>query len=446
MSIKKVLIANRGEISVRILRTLRKLDLQSVAVHSVADKKAMHVMFADESVCIGPSEARLSYNNIKSVIAAAELTGADAIHPGYGFLSENDSFADIVEEHGLTFLGPTGDHIRSFGSKVTAKQIMESAGVDVVPGNKELISDADEAYEKAKDMDLPILLKSPSCGGGRGQRIVWDLKEFKEKFVEAQEEAFAICGDRNLYIEIYFDNPKHIELQVLGDGKGKVISLGERDCSMQRKHQKVIEEAPANIPQKLRDDVYAKVCKVMGEHCYRSLGTVEFLYYKEKLYFIEVNTRIQVEHPVTESVTGLDLVEMQLIVGNQGEIPNQSDITIRGHAIESRITAEDPFTFIPSPGKVTQYLAPGGPNVRIDGALYPGWVIPPHYDSLATKIISSGKNRDEAIKTHKQALKELAISGIKTSTELHNWIIERKDFLEDKVSTQWLEKALKSKD
>lgn len=443
--INKILIANRGEIAVRILRTIRKLDLRSVAVHSTADENAMHVTFADESVCIGPEAAKESYNNIQRIIAAAELTGTHAVHPGYGFLSENDVFADMLEEHGIIFIGPTGDQIRKFGNKITAKNIMKEAGIQVIPGTLEAITEPAQALEFAKNVEFPLLMKAASCGGGRGQRIVQNISEVEEMFTEAQNEAFVISGDKSMYIERYFDSPKHFEFQIIGDGRGNVICLGERDCSIQRKHQKVLEEGPAAISDEQRSEISKKICTILGEHKYRNAGTVEFLYQDNQFFFIEMNTRIQVEHPVTEMITKRDLIELQIRVASGGELPKQDEIKIHGHAIESRITAEDPFNFTPNPGKITQYLAPGGPNVRVDGALYPGWIIPPHYDSLAAKLITYADTRDECIRVHKQALEEMAISGIKTSIDLHLWLIEQEEFKNREITTQWLEKALKDR-
>jgi len=440
--INKVLIANRGEIAVRILRTLKKMDIKSVAIHSEADTKAMHVSFADESVCVGPASACSSYNNIQNVISAADLTGADAIHPGYGFLSENAKFAHIVEEHKITFLGPTGEQIEQMGNKMFAKKAMKEAGVPVVPGSDEAIEEEDEAYELAKDMVFPILFKATECGGGRGQRIARSKDEVRQMFSEAQNEAFTISGKKGVYIESYFENPRHIEFQIIGDGKGNVICLGTRDCSVQRRHQKVLEEGPANIDKNLEQELTEKICAVLGKIKYRSAGTVEFLECKGNLYFIEMNTRIQVEHPVTEAITGLDLIELQIRLAQGEDLPKQSDIKIRGHAIEARITAEDPYDFTPNPGKIEQFLAPGGPNIRVDGALYPGWVIPPWYDSLAIKIISFAQTREECLRIHKQALMETTVSGIKTSTPLHLWILDQPEFQQGGISTQWLEKAL----
>lgn len=440
--INKVLIANRGEIAVRILRTLKRMGIKSVAIHSQADTYAMHVGFADESVCVGPADANGSYNNIQNVISAATLTQADAIHPGYGFLSENARFADIVEQHNITFLGPKAEQIESFGNKMVAKKLMQEAGVPVVPGNGEAIEDPNIAYEMAKDMEFPILMKAVECGGGRGQRIAYSKDQIKDMFIAAQTEANNISGKKGIYIETYFENPRHIEFQMIGDGKGSVICLGTRDCSLQRRHQKVLEEGPANIDKKLEKEIAEKLCAVLGANNYRSAGTVEFLECKGKLYFIEINPRVQVEHPVTEAITGRDIIEMQIRLAMGEPLPKQSEIVIKGHAMESRITAEDPFTFAPCPGKIEQFLAPGGPNIRVDGALYPGWIIPPWYDSLATKIISHAPTREECIAIHKQALKETSISGIKTSLTLHLWILDQPEFQQDKISTQWLEKAL----
>jgi len=445
MTIKKVLIANRGEIAVRIIRTLRKMDIKSVAIHSEADSRAMHVMFADESVCVGPANAAESYNNIKNVIAAAEVTGADAIHPGYGFLSESPKFSEMVEQHRLTFLGPTGEQIEQFGSKMTAKNIMESAGIPVVPGSKEAIESFEEAAKMLKTMDFPVLFKGTECGGGRGQRIAFSAEQAEQMFTEAQAEAEAMTKDKRMYVETYLPNPRHIEFQVIGDGKGNVISLGTRDCSVQRRHQKVVEEGPANLDPDLCKEIEQKLCAVLGKYHYRSAGTVEFLESNGKLYFIEVNTRVQVEHPVTEAITGRDIIEMQIRLANGEPLPKQSEIVIKGHAIESRITAESPFEFIPCPGRIDQFLAPGGPGVRVDGALYPGWIIPPWYDSLATKIISWAPSREECIRVHKLALMETTISGIETSLPLQLWILDQPDFVSGNFGTQWLEKALKTR-
>ncbi len=442
--IRKVLVANRGEIAMRILRTLKKMDIKSVAVHSTVDAKAMHVNFADESVCIGPASAELSYNNIKNIISAAILTGADAIHPGYGFLSENAEFAEIVENHGIKFLGPTPDQIKNLGNKIFAKHAMENAGILTIPGTKNALDDENEAYEVAKNMPFPLLLKATDCGGGRGQRIVDKLSDLKTLFVEAANESFAISGCKKIYIESYFASPRHIEFQVVGDGNGNVISLGTRDCSVQRRHQKVLEEAPANISKKIEADLTKRICKVLGKFKYRSAGTVEFLEYKGNLYFIEMNTRVQVEHPVTEAITGIDIIKLQIDLMNGKPLPKQSSIIFKGHAIESRITAEDPFNFTPNPGKIENFVAPGGPNVRVDSAIYPNWIIPPWYDSLAAKIISYGETREECIKTHVQALKETSIVGIKTSLELHLWLMKQEEFEKEKISTQWLEKILLS--
>lgn len=443
--INKILIANRGEIAVRILRTLKKMGIKSVAIHSEADTNAMHVSFADESVCVGPADANLSYNNITNIISALEITGADAVHPGYGFLSENSAFADIVEKHGIIFLGPTSEQIKNLGNKMYAKKLMESAGVPIVTGSTIAIEDAAVAADLAKNMEYPLLLKATECGGGRGQRIAWEKSQLKEMFTAAQNEAFAISGKKGIFIESYFDSPRHIEFQIIGDGNGNVISLGTRDCSLQRRHQKVLEEGPANINPEIEKDITEKICKVLGENKYRSAGTVEFLEHNGKLHFIEMNTRIQVEHPVTEAITQRDLIEMQIRIARGEPLPQQSDIVVKGHAIESRITAEDPIDFTPCPGKIDQFFAPGGPNIRIDGALYPGWIIPPWYDSLATKIISYANTREECLKIHTQALLETTISGIKTSLPLHIWLMEESEFKTGNISTQWLEKTLTKK-
>lgn len=443
--IKKVLIANRGEIAMRIIRTLKAMEIKTVAVHSEADAGAMHVSFADESVCIGPSETKSSYANIKNIISAAILTNVDAIHPGYGFLSESANFASIVQKHGFIFLGPTPEQIALFGNKISAKKIMHENGIQVVPGNIEPVFDFDKAYLVAKNMQFPILIKASESGGGKGQRVVNNIEELEEKFYEAKTESQALSNVSEIYIESFIAHPRHVEFQIIGDGLGEVTILGTRDCSLQRKRQKVVEEGPANIAQDLYEETVIKIKKIMAKYAYRSLGTVEFLEQDGKLFFIEVNPRIQVEHPVTEMITKLDLIKLQIDVANGELTIKQKDVNITGHAIESRINAENPFTFNTSPGTIEQLLAPGGPNVRVDSAIYPGWNVPPYYDSLVMKIITFGVSRQECLRRHKNALQELAISGIENSSELHLWLLEQEEFLENKHYVTWLEEKIKEK-
>ncbi len=426
---KKILIANRGEIALRILRACRELNIKSVAIHSEADETAMHVKLADESICVGPAPAQLSYLNIPAIITAATITNVDAIHPGYGFLSENPRFAEIVEEHGYKFIGPSSKHIHLMGNKIEAKKIMENNGILTVPGLSDIsnFNDVKNFIDKHK---LPIIIKAASGGGGKGMRTVFNINDL-EKFIKAAKiESKKAFNDDTVYIEKFFQNPKHIEIQILADKHGKVISLGERDCSIQYKHQKLIEESPSVVLQKSQRDEVSNLCvKAMQAINYEGVGTLEFLYENGNFYFLEMNTRLQVEHPVTEMVTKIDLVKEQIFAANGEELKiNQSDVNISGHAIECRINAEHPETFIPSPGLIKQYHQPGGIGVRVDSALYQAYNIPPHYDSLISKLITFGDTREICINKMKRALEEYIIMGIDNNIQLHQKILNSEFF------------------
>lgn len=445
--ISKVLIANRGEIALRIHRACKEMGLSSVAIHSTADKDAMHVRLADESVCVGPPSSMDSYLNIPAIIAACEITGADAVHPGYGFLSENARFAEIVEAHGMTFIGPTAEHIRIMGDKITAKQTVAKAGIPVVPGSDGAVEDFDAAKAAAKDIGFPVLIKAAAGGGGRGMRLAETEADLDEALRSAQTEAEAAFGNGAVYLERYLKGPRHIEIQVLADTHGNVVHLGERDCSLQRRNQKVLEEAPSPVlSAKARreiGEVTAKAVKAIG---YRGAGTVEYLYENGEFFFIEMNTRLQVEHPVTEEITGIDLVREQIRVASGLPLNyTQDDVTFKGHAIECRINAEHPFTFAPSPGKVADFHAPGGMNTRLDSGLYTGYQVPPHYDSLIGKLIVWGNTRDGAILRLRRALGEMVISGITTNKELHEALIEDPEFQAGDYNIHWLENWLKDR-
>ncbi len=438
----KILIANRGEIALRIQRACRELGIATVAVHSTADTDAMHVRLADESVCIGPPLARDSYLNMPAILSAALITGAEAIHPGYGFLSENAAFAEMVEAHNLVFIGPSPSHIRMMGDKITAKTTMAELGVPLVPGSPGEVETLDEARAIAAKIKYPVLIKAAAGGGGRGMKVARDATEIDAAFMEARAEAAAAFGNNAVYMEKYLDKPRHIELQVLADNHGAVVHIGERDCSLQRRHQKVLEEAgsPA-ITAAQRDALGATVTKALQKIGYRNAGTLEFLYQDEQFSFIEMNTRLQVEHPVSEMISGLDLVREQLrIAAGQPLGYTQSDITLAGHAIECRITAEDPETFAPSPGRVEMFHPPGGLGVRVDSALYAGYRVPPHYDSLVAKLISYGKTREEAIARMRRALREFVITGIKTTIPLHERILDAPEFIAGDYTIHWLER------
>ena len=440
----KILIANRGEIALRIQRACKELGIATVAVHSTADAEAMHVRLADESVCIGPPAARDSYLNIPALLSACEITGADAIHPGYGFLSENARFAEILEQHNIAFIGPTAEHIRTMGDKIEAKKTARGLGIPCVPGSDGAITNDAQAMRVAKDMGFPVLVKAASGGGGRGMKVARSADELSMALSTARSEAKAAFGDDSVYLEKYLTKPRHIEIQVFGDGKGNAIHLGERDCSLQRRHQKIWEEAPSpalNAEQRVK--IGATVAKAMQKLSYRGAGTVEFLYEEGEFYFIEMNTRLQVEHPVTEAITGLDLVIEQIRVASGAALSlSQKDVVFSGHAIECRINAENPQTFRPSPGKITYWHPPGGLGVRVDSGIYQGYRIPPYYDSLIGKLIVHGKNRTECLMRLKRALNEFVIDGIETTIPLFQRLIKEPDILDGIYDIHWLEKYL----
>jgi acetyl-CoA carboxylase biotin carboxylase subunit len=444
MSIEKLLIANRGEIALRIHRAAHEMGIKTVAVHSTADTEAMHVRLADEAVCIGPPAARDSYLNIPAIISAAEITGADAIHPGYGFLSENAQFAEIVEAHGIIFVGPKPEHIRIMGDKVEAKRTAGALGLPLVPGSDGAISDVDEAKAVADQIGYPVLIKAASGGGGRGMKVVPDASQFESLMKQAGSEAKAAFGDDTVYLEKYLGNPRHIEFQIFGDGNGNAIHLGERDCSLQRRHQKVLEEAPSPVISAAeRDRMGGIVSKAMADMGYRGAGTIEFLYENGEFYFIEMNTRLQVEHPVTEMITGVDLVREQIRIAEGRSLSvAQEDLRFSGHAIECRINAEDPQTFTPSPGKVTQYHVPGGMHVRVDSGLYQGYTVPPYYDSMIGKLIVYGRTREGALMRLKRALEEYVIDGMKTTIPLHQKLLRDPDIQNGDYTIKWLEEWL----
>ncbi|MGH6788705.1 MAG: acetyl-CoA carboxylase biotin carboxylase subunit [Pseudolabrys sp.] len=442
----KILIANRGEIAMRVLRACKELGIPTVAVHSTADADAMHVRFADESVCIGPPAAKDSYLNIPAILSACEITGADAVHPGYGFLSENARFAEILGEHNVQFIGPRPQHIRLMGDKIEAKRTVRKLGIPVVPGSEGGVSSDAEAAKIAADIGFPILVKAAAGGGGRGMKVARSPEGLSTALSTARAEAKAAFGDDAVYLEKYLEKPRHIEIQVLGDGKGQAIHLGERDCSLQRRHQKVWEEGPSPaLNTKARDTIGETVAKAMRDINYLGVGTVEFLYEDGKFYFIEMNTRIQVEHPVTEMITDIDLIfeQIRAAAGNDFTL-KQSDVTFRGHAIECRINAENPVSFRPSPGKILHYHAPGGLGVRIDSAVYQGYSIPPYYDSLVGKLIVHGKTRTEALMRLKRALDEVVVDGIETTLPLFRALVREADIINGDYHIHWLEQFLAS--
>ncbi|PIW30036.1 MAG: acetyl-CoA carboxylase biotin carboxylase subunit [Rhodobacterales bacterium CG15_BIG_FIL_POST_REV_8_21_14_020_59_13] len=438
---EKILIANRGEIALRVHRACREMGIKTVAIHSEADSEAMHVRLADESVCVGPAPASQSYLNIPQIIAACEITGAQAVHPGYGFLSENARFAEIVEAHGLVFIGPTPDHIRLMGDKIAAKQAVKEAGIPVVPGSEGGIKDIDEAKKVADEIGYPVLVKAAAGGGGRGMKVAQTAQDFREAVETASREAEAAFGDGAVYLEKYLGQPRHIEIQILADTHGNVVHLGERDCSLQRRHQKVLEEAPSPaLNAEIRERIGRVTRDAVAAFGYRGAGTVEYLYENGEFYFIEMNTRLQVEHPVTEAITGLDLVREQIrIAAGETLGYTQEDISFNGWAIECRINAEDPETFAPSPGKVTEFHAPGGLGVRLDSGLYAGYAIPPYYDSLIGKLIVHGKTREETLLRLKRSLEEMVIGGIKTTKDLHLALLEEEAFKSGDYHIRWLE-------
>ncbi|HCH56523.1 MAG TPA: acetyl-CoA carboxylase biotin carboxylase subunit [Rhodospirillaceae bacterium] len=439
---EKILIANRGEIALRIHRACKEMGISTVAVHSTADADAMHVRLADESVCIGPAPAKDSYLNIPAIVSAATITGADAVHPGYGFLSEEASFASILEEHGFTFIGPTAEHIELMGDKVAAKQAVENNGVPVVPGSRGAIESASEARSIAGDIGYPVLIKAAGGGGGRGMQIVQSADEVEDAYRMARTEAKASFRNDTVYMEKFLEKPRHIEVQVFADGQGGAVHLGERDCSLQRRHQKVLEEArsPA-LTNASREKIGKIASDAVRRIGYRNAGTIEFLYENGEFYFIEMNTRLQVEHPVTEMITGIDMVREQIRVAAGSPLSfEQSDITFEGHAIECRITAEHPETFAPSPGLITDYHPPGGISVRVDSGLYAGYSIPPHYDSLVAKLIVHGASRNECLMRLRRSLEEFVIGGIDTTIPLHAKIIDNLDFVNGDYDIHWLER------
>ena len=445
--IKKVLIANRGEIALRIHRACHEMDIKTVAVHSTADAEAKHVKLADEAVCIGPPPATDSYLNIPNIISAAEISGADAIHPGYGFLSENEKFATIVEEHDVIWIGPKPEHIRVMGDKVEAKKTAGKLGLPLVPGSEGAVRDIAEAKKIGEEIGYPLIVKAASGGGGRGMKVVPEAGKLESLMKQAGSEAKSAFGDDTVYLEKYLGNPRHIEFQIFGDGKGNAIHLGERDCSLQRRHQKVLEEAPGpTITDEERTRMGDICAKAMADMGYRGAGTIEFLYEDGGFYFIEMNTRLQVEHPVTEMITGIDLVREQILVAaGQPLSVTQDEVTFTGHAIECRINAENPETFAPSPGKVTNYHAAGGMHVRVDSGLYSGYSIPPHYDSMVAKLIVYGKSRNKCIRRLRRALEEMVIDGVDTTLPLHQALLEDPDVLAGNYTIKWLEEWLERK-
>lgn len=444
MSIKRLLIANRGEIALRIHRAAHEMGIETVAIHSTADTDAMHVRLADQAVCIGPPPASDSYLNIANIISAAECSQCDAIHPGYGFLSENAKFAEIVEAHDIVWVGPKPEHIRTMGDKVAAKQTAGELGLPLVPGSDGAVSDFETAKKVAKEIGYPVIIKAASGGGGRGMKVCEDEENLESLMQQAGSEAKAAFGDDTVYIEKYLGNPRHIEFQVFGDGNGNAIHLGERDCSLQRRHQKVLEEAPSPVISNEDRMEMGEICaKAMRNMAYRGAGTIEFLWENGKFYFIEMNTRLQVEHPVTEAITGVDLVREQIRIAEGKPLSvSQDDLEFFGHAIECRINAEDAFNFAPSPGKVTYYHPAGGMHVRVDSGLYAGYSIPPNYDSMIAKLIVFGRNREGCIMRLRRALEEMVIEGVKTNIPLHQELLTQVDILHGDYSIKWLEEWL----
>ena len=437
----KVLIANRGEIALRIHRACREMGIHTVAVHSTADADAMHVRLADETVCIGPPASKDSYLNMAAIISAATITNADAIHPGVGFLSENAEFAEMIEEHGITFVGPSPDHIRSMGDKIEAKRIATELGLPVVPGSDGGLESDEDAHRIAEEIGYPVLVKAAAGGGGKGMKVADTSDALQQTLEICRREAKANFGNDALYMEKYLRRPRHIEVQVLGDGRGNVLHFGERDCSLQRRHQKILEEAPSPaLDQASREAIGARVTSALAKINYRSAGTIEFLYEDEEFYFIEMNTRLQVEHPISEMICGVDLVREQLRIATGAPLSlTQEKIVYTGHAIECRINAENPRTFIPNPGKISEYHAPGGLGVRVDSTLYSGYTVPPYYDSLVSKLIVHGANRNECLLRLRRCLEEYVIEGIETTVPLHQELISEPRFLDGDYDIHWLE-------
>ena len=448
MAISRILIANRGEIALRIHRAAHEMGIETVAVHSTADADAMHVRLADHAVCIGPPPAAESYQNVAAIISAAEIAHADAIHPGYGFLSENAKFAEIVEAHDIAWIGPKPEHIRTMGDKVEAKRTAGELGLPLVPGSDGAVSDYDEARRIAAEIGYPVIIKAASGGGGRGMKVCESEETLESLMKQAGSEAKAAFGDATVYIEKYLGNPRHIEFQVFGDGRGNAIHLGERDCSLQRRHQKVLEEAPSPVLTPQERDRMGMICAdAMAQMSYRGAGTIEFLWEDGEFYFIEMNTRLQVEHPVTEMITGIDLVREQIRIADGKDLSvRQDEVEFKGHAIECRINAEDPFTFAPSPGRVNYYHAAGGMHVRVDSGLYAGYSVPPYYDSMIAKLIVYGRNRERCIMRLRRALEEMVVEGVKTSIPLHQELIKQPDVLNGDYSIKWLEEWLQERE
>jgi acetyl-CoA carboxylase biotin carboxylase subunit len=444
---EKVLIANRGEIAVRILRACKDLGIQTVAVYSTADKEAMHVKMADESVCIGPSQSKESYLNIPSIIAACEISGADAVHPGYGFLSENSSFVEKLNAHNISFIGPSSNHIKTMGDKILAKKTAEEYGIPVIPGSDGEVKDLEEATQTGEKIGYPIIIKASAGGGGRGMVVVHNADDLEASIKKAKTEADKSFDNDTIYIEKYLQHPKHIEIQIIGDNFGNMIHLGERDCSMQRRNQKLLEETPSKvIDNKTRNYIGELTVNALTKIGYSGVGTVEYLYEDNKFYFMEMNTRLQVEHPVTEEITNFDLVKEQILVAaNQKLLKKQSEIKFFGHSIECRINAEDPVNFIPSPGKIINFHTPGGPGVRVDSGCYSGITIPPYYDSMIAKLIVFGEDRDSCLARLERALDEFVVEGIKTTIPFYLDIIKEEEFLNGTYDIHWVENHMKNK-
>ena len=445
---EKILIANRGEIALRIHRACHEMGIQTVAVHSTADADAMHVRLADESVCIGSPPAQASYLNVAAILSAAALTDTTAIHPGYGFLSENPNFAHLVEEHGFTFIGPTAEHIRIMGDKLTAKALMRDLGIPVIPGSEEAVENVEDAMRIAEDIGYPVLVKAAHGGGGRGMRVAASAKDLRLALSTARAEAEAHFKNGAVYLEKYLARPRHIEIQILADMHGQVVHFGERDCSIQRRHQKLVEEAPSpSLNADEREKIGTMVTAAVAKLGYRSVGTLEFLYADGVFYFMEMNTRLQVEHPVTEMISGVDLVREQIRIATGAPLGyTQKDIRLQGHSIECRITAENAETFTPSPGRITDYHTPGGLGVRVDSALYAGYTVPTYYDSMIAKLIVHGRNRNEALMRLRRTLNEYVIDGIDTTIPLFKRLIAEKDFVNGDYDIHWLERFVEGKD
>ena len=443
---EKILIANRGEIAVRILRACKDLGIQTVSVYSTADKDAMHVKMADESVCIGPPQSKESYLNIPSIIAACEVSGAEAVHPGYGFLSENASFVEKLNAHNIDFIGPKSDHIKTMGDKILAKKTAEKYGLPVIPGSNGEVKDFKDARSIAKDIGYPIIIKASAGGGGRGMVVVRNEKELEESIKRAKSEADKSFDNDTVYIEKYLQNPKHIEVQIIGDNYGNMIHLGERDCSMQRRNQKLLEETPSKIiNEKTRDYIGNLTVDALKKIKYSGAGTVEYLFENKEFYFMEMNTRLQVEHPVTEEITNFDLVKEQIRIASNSKLSkNQNDINFYGHSIECRVNAEDPESFMPSPGKVINFHAPGGPGVRVDSGCYSGITIPPYYDSMIAKLIVYGENRESCIARLERALEEFVVEGIKTTIPFYQKILKEESFLYGNYDIHWVENYMEN--